>query len=351
MPVKALRVIAAVLLVAVAVSAQRQAPPAGEAMTVAAKRFLDTLSAEQKSQAVLPYADPSRTDWHYIPKPSRKGLQVKEMNAGQRKAAFGLLASSLSAIGDEKATTIMQLEGILRELEKNRQGGPLRDPERYYFTLFGDPNSAEPWGLSVEGHHISLNFVVKDGQIVSSTPTFFGSNPATLLADYTDLAGPKFKKGLRVLKDEEQLAYDLLAALNDAQQKKAIIAAEAPNDVRDAGKASPPISPAEGLPASEMKPEQVALLQKLIDAYAHNLPAEVAAERLAQVKADGIENIAFCWMGPLETDKGHHYRVQGKSFLIEFNNTQPDSAGNLANHIHSVWHDLRGNFAIPVASN
>ena len=348
MPLKSLRVIAVVLLVVVAASAQRKAPPAGEAMTTSAKRFIDMLSAEQKSQAVLPYADPSRTDWHYIPKASRKGLQVKEMNEGQRKAAFALLASSLSAIGDHKATTIMRLEGILRELEKNRQGGQIRDPERYYFTLFGDPNSAEPWGLSVEGHHLSLNFVVKDGQIVSSTPTFFGSNPATLLADYTALAGPEFTKGMRILKDEEQLAYDLLNSLDDGQRKKAIIAGESPNDVRDAGKASPPISPAEGIPASALKPEQVALLQKLIDAYAHNLPAEVAAERLAQVKADGIENVSFCWLGPVETDKGHHYRVQGKSFLIEFNNTQPDSAGNLANHIHSVWHDLLGNFGIPV---
>jgi len=351
MPVKALRVIAAVLLVVVAASAQRKAPPAGEAMTTAAKRFVDTLSSEQKSQAVLPYDDPSRTDWHYIPKPSRKGLQVKEMSDMQRRAAFGLLASSLSVVGDQKATTIMQLEGILRELEKNRQGGQIRDPERYYFTLFGDPSKAAPWGLSVEGHHLSLNFVVKDGQVISSTPTFFGSNPATLLADYTDLAGPQFKKGLRVLKDEEQLAYDLLNALDVSQRKKVIIAAEAPNDVRDAGKALPPVSPAEGLPASEMQTAQVAVLQKLIDAYAHNLPEDVATERLARVKADGIENVAFCWLGSVETDKGHHYRVQGKSFLIEFNNTQPDSAGNLANHIHSVWHDLRGNFAIPVASN
>lgn len=351
MPLKSLSVIAAVLIVFVAVSAQRKAPPAGEAMTTAAKRFVDTLSTEQKSQTVLPYADPSRTDWHYIPKPSRKGLQVKEMNEGQRKAAFALLASSLSAIGDEKATTIMHLEGILRELEKNRQGGQIRDPERYYFTLFGDPSSAEAWGLSVEGHHLSLNFVVKDGRVVSSTPTFFGSNPATLLADYTSLAGPRFKKGLRVLKDEEQLAYDLLHSLDATQQKKAIIAAEAPNDVRDAGKASPPISPAEGLAGSEMKAEQHERLQKLIDAYIRNLPEEVAAERAALVQADGLENVAFCWLGPLETDKGHHYRVQGKSFLIEFNNTQPDSAGNLANHIHSVWHDLRGNFDIPVATN
>ncbi len=313
-------------------------------MTAAAERFVDMLSANQRSQTLLPYDGPARTDWHYIPKPSRKGLQVKDMEPGQRKAAFELLHSALSAVGYEKATKIMQLEAILHELEKSRVNGMIRDTERYYFTLFGKPSSDSRWGLSVEGHHLSLNFVVDGNQVVSSTPTFFGANPATLQADY----GPQFKKGLRVLADEEQLAFDLLHSLNDEQRKKAVVADKAPNDVRDAGKASPPISSAVGLPASEMSSEQLATLQKLIATYAHNLPADVAAARLAKIESNGIDGVTFCWAGADKPGIGHDYRVQGKSFLIEFNNTQPDSAGNPANHVHTVWHDLQGNFAIPV---
>jgi hypothetical protein len=329
----------------VTTAAQRSAPiKTGTAMTAAAEQFVGLLSPQQREQTVLPYESPSRTDWHYIPKPSRKGLQVKEMDQGQRKAAFELLASALSATGNEKATKIMQIEAILRDLEKNRQGGPIRDPERYYFTLFGQPSAEGRWGLSVEGHHLSLNFVVDKNQVISSTPTFFGCNPAMLLADY----GPGFNKGLRVLADEEQPAFDLLHALNAEQRAKAVIAAKAPNDVRDAAKASPPQSPAEGIAASELTAEQAAILKKLIDAYVHNLPADVAAERLEIIEADGFDSIKFCWSGADQPGIGHHYRVQGKSFLIEFNNTQPDSAGNPANHIHSVWHDLRGNFALPV---
>ncbi len=317
----------------------------GAAMTAAAERFVDTLSAEQKSQTVLAYETPERTDWHYIPKPSRKGLQVKEMDDGQRKAAFALLNSSLSAIGYGKATKIMQLEAILRELEKGRSGGPIRDPQRYYFTLFGKPSGDNRWGLSVEGHHLSLNFVVDGRQVVSSTPTFFGANPATLMADY----GPGFEKGLRVLAPEEQLAFDLLASLDEAQRSKAVVADEAPNDVRDAGKASPPLSPAVGLAAADMSSQQVAKLRALVEAYARNVPDDVAAKRLAKIDQDGFDSITFAWAGAQKPGVGHDYRVQGKSFLIEFNNTQPDSAGNPANHIHSVWHDLAGNFAIPVA--
>ncbi|MEO1972064.1 MAG: DUF3500 domain-containing protein, partial [Pirellulaceae bacterium] len=45
---------------------------------------------------------------------------------------------------------------------------------------------------------------------------------------------------------------------------------------------------------------------------------------------------------------GHYYRIQGPTFLIEFVNTQPDAAGNPANHIHCVWRDMKGDFAIPV---
>ena len=316
----------------------------GESMTTAAERFVASLSETQRTQTVLPYDAPLRTDWHFIPKPSRKGLQIKEMNEAQRAAAHALLASALSETGYGKATKIMQLEAILHELEKSRPGGMIRDQERYYFTIFGTPSAEGRWGLSVEGHHLSLNFVVAQNKVASSTPTFFGANPAVLLADY----GPDFKKGMRVLAKEELLAFELVQSLTAEQRKTAVILVAAPKDVRDAGKASPPISPAEGLAARDMTAPQVAILRSLVEVYAGNLPADVAAERLAAVQREGFDGIRFAWAGADKPGVGHHYRVQGTTFLIEFNNTQPDSAGNLANHIHSVWHDLAGNFAIPV---
>ena len=216
----------------------------GVDMTKAAEAFVQTLSPQQRGVAILPYETSERTDWHYIPKPKRKGLQVKDMDAAQRKAAFDLLASALSAAGYGKATKIMQLESILHELEKSRAGGPIRDPQRYFFTVFGNPGAKDRWGLSVEGHHLSLNFVVLEGKVTSSTPTFFGANPATLREDY----GAEFQKGLSVLRNEEQLAFDLLASLSPEQRKVAVVADKAPNDVRNAGSASPPLSMAVGLP-------------------------------------------------------------------------------------------------------
>jgi hypothetical protein len=87
----------------------------------------------------------------------------------------------------------------------------------------------------------------------------------------------------------------------------------------------------------------------LIEVYAHNLPDDVAAGRLAAIEKEGYSGIKFSWSGAEKPGIGHDYRIQGTTFLVEFNNTQPDSAGNVANHIHSVWHNLAGNFALPVA--
>ncbi|MBI3838379.1 MAG: DUF3500 domain-containing protein [Planctomycetia bacterium] len=316
----------------------------GVEMTLAAEKFVKSLSAEQRAKAILAYDTPQRTDWHYIPKPTRKGLQVKEMNDEQRTAALDLLHSTLSALGYGKATKIMRLETILHELEKQRTGGPLRDPQRYFFTVFGQPDVNGRWGLSIEGHHLSLNFVVDHDKVISSTPTFFGANPGVLLADY----GPEFKKGLRVLAKEEELAFQLLQSLTPEQRKTAVIAQKAPSDVRGAGSARPPLSPAVGLAAGEMSKDQVTILRTLIEEYAHNLPDDVAADRLAAIEKEGYSGIKFAWAGAEKPGIGHDYRVQGATFLIEFNNTQPDSAGNLANHIHSVWYNLAGSFAIGI---
>ena len=119
--------------------------PSAADMAQAAEKFLAGLSAEQRSAASMAFDDPARLDWHFIPKDKRKGLQVKEMNADQRRLAHALLETGVSKLGFQKATTIMELEKILRELEKGMPGKPLRDPERYYVTVFGEPGSAGRW--------------------------------------------------------------------------------------------------------------------------------------------------------------------------------------------------------------
>lgn len=309
----------------------------------AAREWLETLDEKQRAVAVLPYDSPRRVDWHFIPKAERKGLQIRDMTIVQRRAALHLLRACLSQVGYDKATKIMELEKVLHELEKSRQGGPLRDPERYYFTLFGQPDATSRWGLSVEGHHLSLNFVLEGDKVISSTPAVFAANPAIMKSAVAGVPA-----GLRVLDKEETLAFDLLQSLDERQRAKAIIAQEPLREVRAAGEPQPPQTPPQGLAASEMTDNQRALLRALVETYADTMPSEVAAARMEAIARSGWENVYFAWAGADRPGMGHYYRIQGPTFLIEFVNTQPDAAGNPANHIHSLWRDMRGDFAIAI---
>ena len=313
----------------------------GQAMSDAAQAFLAGLDDTQKSKATMDYGDKRRVDWHFIPKDERKGLLVSEMNDAQRKGAHTLLQSALSQAGYDKATQIMSLEKLLRELEGEGRRWP-RDYQMYYFTVFGDPAGDERWGLSVEGHHLSLNFVVEQGKLVSTTPQVMCANPAEVRNENS----VGFKVGTRVLAQEELLAFELVNSLSAEQKQTAIIDATAPKEVRAAGEAQPPLDPPVGLAAGKLTSDQQQTLRTLIDEYARAMPAEVARQRWQEIEESGINNVHFAWAGATEPGIGHYYRIQGETFVIELVNTQPDAAGNPANHIHCLWRDLRGDFAV-----
>ncbi len=320
----------------------RATSPAEE-MSEAAARFLKLLDDDQRATALLSYDDDAaqRVGWHFIPKAHRKGLQLKHMTPAQREAAHALLRAVLSKSGYGKATKIMQIERLLAEIEG--QGRFVRDPQRYYFTLFDAPSS-DRWGLSIEGHHLSLNFVVQDGKVISSTPQFFAANPGVV--KNKNKSG--FPVGTRILAAEELLAFELVNGLDDAQRKLGVIAARAPKEIRAAGEPQPPTDAPAGIPAGRLTSEQQQLLRKLIEEYARAMPAAIAGQRLAAIDEAGFENVHFAWAGATEPGIGHYYRIQGETFLIEFVNTQPDVAGNPANHIHCVWRDRHGDFAIAI---
>jgi hypothetical protein len=197
---------ASLLLVSKTQAADPTMADVAKGMTEAAQKFLASLSPAELAKATRKFDDPARLDWHNIPKPERKGLQVREMSADQRKILHDLLRVSLSPTGYEKGVKIMSLEANLKEGEKNQQGSPLRDTERYFLTIFDKPQATGTWGWSFEGHHFSLNFVIRDGQIIGDTPSFWGANPATVKIFVE--GGPTV--GTRTLADEEQLAFDLV---------------------------------------------------------------------------------------------------------------------------------------------
>jgi hypothetical protein len=327
-------VLASAGVVGLAVWASAFYDQVGSQMATAASRVLASLDKDQLEKATFPFDSPERINWHFIPR-ERKGLPIKAMTPAQRSLTFGLLHTGVGAAGYLKATTIMSLEQVLRELEQGR--GPTRDPELYFLTVFGKPSDRGKWGWRVEGHHLSLNFTLDDGKIVSATPAFFGANPAEVRQ------GPR--EGLRTLDDLEVRALRLIQALDDGQKKSAVLSEEAPKDIRAANTPQPPTEEAVGVSYAQLSGEQRTMLKALVEAYAEDMPPEVARAWLDEIRSAGTDPVKFAWFGPADRTKPHAYRVQGPTFLIEFNNTQ-----NNANHIHSVWRSMLGDFGVPVAA-
>lgn len=322
---------------------QQDEKPKALRIAPAVRAFLNQLSQEQKAKAKLDYDSEQRVGWHFIPKPTRKGLPLMEMDEEQQEAAMKVLRAAISAAGFDKATKIMQLEGILLKLE-GPESASKRNPLKYYFTVFGQPGAKKKWGLSIEGHHLSLNFVFEGSKCIDSTPQFFATNPAMLKEDF----GPGFEKGLRVLRAEEQLGFALVKSLSDEQKAKAMLPGETPQEIRGAGDPQPPTEILPGIAFGALDEKQQEALKKLIRAYTSKMKSSVAKERWALIEDAGMGKIQFSWSGATRQGIGHYYVVQGPTFVIEFINVQPDAAGNPANHVHCVWRDMGGDFDLAI---
>jgi hypothetical protein len=225
-------------------SAQRRAASCS-LMIETANRFLVALGPEQRAKATFRFEDDERMNWHFIPK-ERKGIPLREMTAHQKHLASALLSAGLSQTGYIKAVTIMSLEDVLKIIEND--SGEHRNPEKYYFSVFGSPSETEPWGYRIEGHHFSQNYTVVNGKATDG-PSFFGANPAEVRQ------GPR--KGLRTLAAEDDLGMDLIRSLDLPQRIIAIVG------------------------------KQFEVLMALTQEYARNLPGPLLKRREEQVRSAG----------------------------------------------------------------
>lgn len=326
--------IAAVLVSTLMGGAMFASQRSAAAMAKAASQFLDGLTPEQRVKAAFAFASEDRLRWHFIPNEMfpRKGVMLKEMSEAQRRLAHDLLRTGLSARGYDKVTSIIQLEDVLKVMEAG--GKFARNKDEYLFSVFGTPGPKGPWGWRVEGHHISVRFTINDGSVtnqVASSPMFLGSNPAEVRDGV--------QKGLRVLGEEEDAGRALVLSLSADHLRSAVTSATAPTDILTMNKNDIAPLPDEGVLYSALPPQQQALLVRIIEVYTMTMEADVAAERMAVARKAGLDKVRFAWAGETEKGKKHYYRVQGPTFLIEFDNTQNDG-----NHVHSVWRDFNGDF-------
>lgn len=301
-------------------------------MVSAAQAFLEALPAAQRQRAVFAFDDAERFNWHFVPR-DRRGLALKDMDDRQRQLAMDLLKTGMSEQGFGKARAIMELEEILKVLEKRGPEDEYRHPGKYYFSLFGTPSAQQPWGWRVEGHHLSINFSSVSGQVVAGTPGFLGSNPGIVPE------GPA--KGRQILKQEAELGFALVQSLSAAQLKQALIAETAPADIVTGNRRKVLAQPPAGIGYGDLRPAQQALFTRLLAVYLNNYRADLAEQLQAKVEKAGLDKLHFAWAGHREpaAGKAHYYRIQSPVLLIEYDNSQ-----NNANHVHTVVRDLTNDF-------
>ena len=317
-----------VLVAVLPASAQQARIDLTQEMVEATNAFVSSLSVQQRNNGVYTFEDEERFNWHFIPR-DRKGVPFRSMSDSQRAAAQNVLQTFFSAKGYQRAEAVRSLESVLAEIEVN--GRFDRDPELYFLTIFGTPGLDSNWALRYEGHHLAYNWTFVSGMGIASSPQFFGSNPAEVRS------GERI--GTRVLSVEEDLGRDLVSALSADQKKMAILDLEVPGDIFTAAEREITRLENSGISYSELNSRQKRMLIALIDELA-SMQSEVIAEaRMASIRSEGLEDIKFVWIGGIERGDPHYYRVQGSSFLIEYDNTQ-----NNANHIHLVWRDFTGDF-------
>lgn len=304
-----------------------------------AEAFLNSLSPDQRQQAVFPVTDPERKDWSNLPHTShpRKGISIGELTPAQRILAHQLLQSGLSSQGYLKTSGIMQLDEVLLHLSGQDQAErPMFGLRYYWLSFLGKPSERQPWGWQLDGHHLALNFSLVANQ-VALTPTFMGADPHEVRDG--------LHAGWRVLAAEDDQGLALINSLRPEQRQKAVLSPDAPGDVLTGPGRDKALQNIEGLPFSELDDAQKLLLMSLVDEYVRNYRGDLATQQLDRINRSGWSQVHFAWAGPTRPTAPYYYRIHGPTILIEFdNNYPPGRRDGPVNHIHSVFRDPQNDY-------
>lgn len=342
-------------------------------MAEAAEAWLGSLDPVQRAVAIGPAPgvgdEGERTRWFYTPT-DHGGLTFHQQNPAQHRLVMRVVASGLSEAGYNTVATVLGLENVLDRVEGfsvDWERERTRDPGMYYLRVFGEPGDRQPWGWRFGGHHVSLNNLVVDGRVVSTTPCFLGADPAS-----SPLLG---FAALRPLGTAEDLARDLVRSLTPGLAGRAVLLSRSPNDVvagnstkvedrvvkrselwrrgpyvperadqpatglDGADRRALALTPApRGVPGGELDFAQRELLKALLSTYLDRVPEGVSPLARYDDPA-ALDAVHFAWAGSTTAGEPHYYRLQGPRLLVEWTNVHRG-----ANHAHAVWRDPETDF-------
>jgi hypothetical protein len=300
--------------------------PATE-LTARVRKFLGLLEVDKRKAVSFPWDGAEWRGWNYFGFPSavKPGLRLEQMSAAQKEAAWNVLAAVWSPAGVAKAKNVMLLQDVLAEMGNGRGR---RSSERFSLAVFGTPSETGAWGFRCEGHHLTQSVAVRDGQIVSVTPSSFSSNPNRVTAGR--------HAGLNTLKDEEALARRLIADLAPPLQKRARLSDSPLRNILSYAGSERANAKKVGVAAAQMSSAQRDLLWQLIEAYTvEHLPSALAGTQRARVRTGDREAVHFAWYGPNTPERAFGYRVIGDGFVVELGSVDPE-----AQHLHTIYNDL-----------
>jgi Protein of unknown function (DUF3500) len=309
------------------------APDVATSVDGAARAFLASLSPAARDRAMFPFADGERTRWHWTVPSSvpRNGLPMGAMTGAQRRLALALLRSSTSATGYRKALDIIALQGVLQRMD-TRVSDPF-DPNRYYVSVFGRPG-ARAWGWRLEGHHLSRHFTVVGGTVVAE-PFFLGAWPTRAGSAYRSVS-----TGYRTMPREEDAAREIVLSLNGRLRRQVVFSSASLTDHLTQNAVR--VRPLErvGVLTRDLPSTAQKRVREIVHTYLANHPAALARDALARIeRAGGLGRVRFGWAGTTRRGEPHYYRLQGPTFVLEFDNSR-----NSGTHIHSVWRDFERDF-------
>jgi hypothetical protein len=298
----------------------------------AARAFLASLSPVQRARATFPFGGAERTRWHWTVPASvpRNGLPLGEMSARQRKLALALLRASVSRAGYRKALDIMALQGVLQRMDTGLED-PF-DPDLYFFSVFGKPG-ARAWGWRLEGHHLSRNFTVVGNTLVAE-PFFLGAWPTRAGSAYRTIV-----QGERAMPREEDAAREIVLSLHGRLRRQVVFSSDSLTDhvTQNAVRVRP--LDRVGVRTRDLPSAAQRRVLEIIRTYLANHPEAMSRDALTRIQRAGIGRTYFGWAGTTRPGQPHYYRLQGPTFLLEFDNSR-----NSGTHIHSVWRDFERDY-------
>jgi hypothetical protein len=300
--------------------------PAG-GLLASVRKFTASLDPAKRKAASFSWDGPEWRGWNYFGAAGyiKSGLRLEQMSESEKAAAWDLLATLWSKAGLEKARNVMLLQDILAQ---SGDAPDRRSPERFSFSVFGQPAEQGAWGLRFEGHHLTQSVAVRDNRIVSVTPFSFSARPNRVSSGK--------HAGLNTLKDEEGLARRLFGDLSLERQRKARIGDSTPYNILSYAGRERANATKVGLAAAEMNQAQRDLLWQLVEVYAvEHLPSALTAAQRGRVRSGDKEAAHFAWYGPNTPEKAFGYRLIGDGFVIEMASVDAE-----AQHLHTIYNDL-----------